>query len=120
MNVTIPMLGVKSYTTSPKEMLAEILHNYVRGSVRQSMLFKTRSFLNDMANTNNNIEKQKSTIQSSLEYLVSRAFNVYEVILHPGNEPIVSITVKYEDVPYKLENINLNELVIKNINSRSE
>lgn len=105
----IPSLTATGYIYNPSEMVMEILGNYVRGSSRQSALFKTYSLMSDMADSNNNITNQKQKIVDSLTTLLKQSFSGVSVTTNYNDDkPIFTISWEYNGKTDKLENINLN------------
>lgn len=112
----IPVLSVDGFITSPQHMVSEILNNYVKGSAKQSTLFETRSLMNDLANSNNNIEENREAIRSSIKELVSMCFDNVEVTLDNSvAEPVVTVKWTHEGESGSLENVKLNELNVDNL-----
>lgn len=114
--LVIPVLSAEGFISSPQHMVSEILNNYVKGSARQSTLFDTKSLMNDLARTNNNITEAREAIKSSIRELVSYCFDDVEVTIDTTvDEPVVTVKWTYEGNEGKIENVRLNELNTNNL-----
>lgn len=106
----IPSLSKNSYIYNPSEMIEEVLGNYVRGSSRQSVLFKTRSLMSDIADSNNNVTNQKQKIVESLTDLLKNFLTGVSVTTdYTDPTPIVNISWENNGKIEKITNINLND-----------